>query len=53
MLEKEKDPLVADWNDDNLEIFMDEDNSGSNHQFTHNAIAYHIALDENVVDMSP
>ncbi|MFT4780389.1 MAG: hypothetical protein ACJAZK_000325 [Psychroserpens sp.] len=53
LLDTEKDPLVAWWNDDCLEIFIDEDNSGGNHQFTHNAFAYHIALDGNVVDMSP
>jgi hypothetical protein len=52
LLDKEKDPLVAWWDDDCLEIFIDEDNSGGNHQFTHNAFAYHIALDGNVVDMS-
>lgn len=48
-----KDPLVAWWDDDCLEIFIDEDNSGGEHQFNHNAFAYHIALDGNVVDMSP
>lgn len=52
LLDKEKDPLVAWWDDDCLEIFIDEDNSGGTHQFTHNAFAYHIALDGNVVDMS-
>lgn len=48
-----EDPLVAWWDDDCLEIFIDEDNSGGEHQFNHNAFAYHIALDGNVVDMSP
>jgi len=52
LLDKEKDPLKAWWDDDCLEIFIDEDNSGGNHQFNHNAFAYHIALDGNVVDMS-
>nr|WP_321233234.1 sugar-binding protein [uncultured Psychroserpens sp.] len=52
LLDKEEDPLVAWWDDDCLEIFVDEDNSGGNHQFTHDAFAYHIALDGNVVDMS-
>ncbi|MFD1064202.1 DUF6265 family protein [Winogradskyella litorisediminis] len=52
LLDKEKDPLKAWWDDDCLEIFVDEDNSGGNHQFNHNAFAYHIALDGNVVDMS-
>lgn len=52
LLDKEQDPLVAWWDDDCLEIFIDEDNSGGTHQFTHNAFAYHVALDGNVVDMS-
>jgi len=46
------DPLKAWWDDDCLEVFIDEDNSGGEHQFNHNAFAYHIALDGNVVDMS-
>lgn len=52
LLDKTKDPLTAWWDDDCLEIFIDEDNSGGNHQFNHNAFAYHVALDGNVVDMS-
>ncbi|WP_299129214.1 DUF6265 family protein [uncultured Winogradskyella sp.] len=47
-----KDPLTQWWDDDCLEIFIDEDNSGGEHQFSHNAFAYHIALDGNVVDMA-
>ena len=46
------DPLVKWWDDDCLEIFVDEDNSGGEHQYNHNAFAYHIALDGNIVDMS-
>ena len=52
LLDQEKNPLKAWWDDDCLEIFIDEDHSGGNHQFTHNAFAYHLALDGNVVDMS-
>lgn len=52
LLDKEKDPLINWWDDDCLEVFIDEDNSGGNHQYTHSAFAYHIALDGNVVDMS-
>ena len=52
LIDNNKDPLVAWWDDDCLEVFIDEDNSGGNHQFTHNAFAYHIALDGNVVDLS-
>lgn len=46
------DPLTLWWDDDCLELFIDEDNSGGQHQYNHNAFAYHIALDGNVVDMS-
>jgi hypothetical protein len=53
LLDHTQDPLVKWWDDDCLEIFIDEDNSGGEHQFNHNAFAYHIALDGNVVDMSP
>lgn len=52
LIDKIKDPLVKWWDDDCLEIFVDEDNSGGEHQYNHNAFAYHIALDGNVVDMS-
>ena len=52
LIDKIKDPLVKWWDDDCLEIFIDEDNSGGEHQYNHNAFAYHIALDGNVVDMS-
>ncbi|WP_400079760.1 DUF6265 family protein [Winogradskyella sp. R77965] len=47
-----QDPLTTWWDDDCLEVFIDEDNSGGEHQYNHNAFAYHIALDGNVVDMS-
>ncbi len=52
LYDQNKDPLQLWWNDDCLEVFIDEDNSGGNHQFNHNAFAYHIALDGNVVDLS-
>ncbi|WP_246286295.1 DUF6265 family protein [Winogradskyella ludwigii] len=52
LIDNNPDPLVAWWDDDCLEVFIDEDNSGGEHQFNHNAFAYHIALDGNVVDMS-
>ncbi len=48
-----KEPLKLWWDDDCLEVFLDEDNSGGLHQFSHNAFAYHIALDGNVVDLAP
>ena len=44
-------PTENYWDDDCLEIFIDEDASGGNHQFNFNAFAYHIALDNQVVDI--
>jgi len=51
--DQHEDPLTLWWDDDCLEIFVDADNSGGGHQFTHNAFAYHVALDGNVVDIAP
>ena len=48
-----EDPFHLWWDDDCVEIFVDEDNSGGEHQFNHNAFAYHVALDGNVVDLAP
>lgn len=41
------------WNDDCLLVLIDEDVSGGDHEFNHNAFAYHIALDDQVVDIAP
>lgn len=51
--DQRKDPLKFWWDDDCLEIFIDADNSGGGHQFNNNAFAYHVALDQNVVDLTP
>ncbi len=53
LFDQYKDPLKLWWDDDCVEIFVDEDNSGGEHQFSHNAFAYHVALDGNVVDLAP
>jgi hypothetical protein len=47
------DGLLKYWDDDCLEIFIDADASGGNHQYNYNAFAYHIALDGKVVDIRP
>ncbi|MFS4467404.1 sugar-binding protein [Maribacter sp. 2210JD10-5] len=52
LYDKNEDPLKLWWNDDCVEIFIDEDNSGGLHQFNYNAFAYHVALDGNVVDIT-
>lgn len=46
-----RDPLVQYWDDDCLEIFLDEDFSGGDHQYNHNAFAYHVSLDNQAVDI--
>jgi len=53
LYDKTKEPLKLWWNDDCVEVFLDEDNSGGLHQYSHNAFAYHVALDGNVVDLAP
>lgn len=44
-------PLERWWDEDCLEIFIDEDNSGGNHQYNNNAFAYHVDVYGNVVDV--
>ena len=51
LLDIHPNPLDSYWDDDCLEIFIDEDKSGGNHQFNFNAFAYHVALDNQVVDI--
>lgn len=46
-----RDPLKQYWDDDCLEIFIDENHSGGNHQFNHNAFAYHMSLDNQAIDI--
>jgi len=53
LFDQHKDPLKLWWDDDCVEVFIDENNSGGNHQYNHNAFAYHVALDGNVVDIAP
>ena len=51
LVNKFSNPLERWWDEDCVEIFIDEDNSGGNHQFNHNAFAYHVDLEGNVVDI--
>lgn len=53
LIDIHEDPLVKYWDDDCLEIFIDEDNSKDIHQYNHSAFAYHIGLDGNVADIGP
>ncbi|RCX13468.1 uncharacterized protein (DUF362 family) [Anaerobacterium chartisolvens] len=38
------------YDNDCVELFIDEDHSGGNHQNNHNAFAYHIQLNYNIID---
>ena len=47
------DPLEAYWDDDALEIFVDADGETGKHQNDFRAFAYHVALDNQSVDIAP
>lgn len=51
LFDQHANPLHFYWDDDCIEIFIDEDASGGDHQFNFNAFAYHVALDNQVVDI--
>ena len=51
LIDSHRDPLVQYWDDDCLEIFLDEDHSGGNHRYNHNAFAYHMSLDNRAIDI--
>lgn len=53
LFDQHPDPLYLYWDDDCLEIFIDEDASGGIHQFDYNAFAYHISIDNQSVDIGP
>ncbi len=51
LIDTHRDPLIQYWDDDCLEIFLDEDYSGGDHQYNHNAFAYHLSLDNKAIDI--
>jgi len=51
LFDSHRDPLVQYWDDDCLEVFIDEDFSGGDHQYNHNAFAYHLSLDNRAIDI--
>lgn len=51
LIDTHSNPLVQYWDDDTLEIFLDEDFSGGEHQYNHNAFAYHMSLDNQAIDI--
>ncbi len=52
LVDTHPDGLDRYWDDDCLEIFIDENRSKGNHQYNHSAFAYHIALDGKVTDIN-
>jgi hypothetical protein len=51
LIDAHPDPLVRYWDDDCLELFVDEDYCGGDHQYNHNAFAYHLSLDNRAIDI--
>ena len=50
-------PTLADgkenyWKGDYVEVFIDEDQSGGNHQYNHQAFAYHVSTEGYAIDKS-
>jgi len=40
------------WKGDYVEVFIDEDQSGGNHQYNHQAFAYHVSTEGHAIDKS-
>ncbi|WP_394200603.1 sugar-binding protein [Marinagarivorans algicola] len=53
LIDSHTNPLEHYWDDDALEIFIDENNNGGEHLFTYDAFAYHVSLDNQAVDIGP
>jgi len=51
LIDSHRNPLTQYWDDDCLEIFIDENFSGGDHQYNHNAFAYHMSLDNQAIDI--
>ncbi len=51
LFDSHRDPLEQYWDDDCLEVFIDENRSGGDHQYNHNAFAYHFSLDNQAIDI--
>lgn len=47
-----KNPLDSWWEDDCVEIFIDEDRSKGDHQCNFNAFAYHVSFSYDAIDMN-
>jgi hypothetical protein len=49
--DQKPNPTTEYWTDDCIEIFFDEDRSGGDHWYNHNAFAYHVSIKYDVVDI--
>ncbi len=47
-----KDGIENYWKGDYVEVFIDEDLSGGNHQYNHQAFAYHVSTEGHAIDLS-
>ncbi|BAO56043.1 hypothetical protein NMS_2034 [Nonlabens marinus S1-08] len=45
-----KDGLENYWKGDYVEVFIDEDGSGGDHKFNHQAFAYHVSTEGHAID---
>ena len=45
------DPLTSYWAEDGVEVFLDPDHSGGDHQYNYNAFAYHVSLFGDGIDL--
>ncbi|MEM9402076.1 MAG: sugar-binding protein [Pseudomonadota bacterium] len=53
LVDARPDPLFAYWDDDALEVFLDADGEAGPHRDDYRAFAYHIALDNQAIDIGP
>ena len=44
--------LANYWKGDYVEVFLDEDQSGGNHQYNHQAFSYHVSTEGHAIDQS-
>lgn len=53
LIDIHEDGLEKYWDDDCVEVFLDEDDSDGEHTYSYNAFAYHIGIDYSAVDYGP
>jgi hypothetical protein len=57
IIDEKLNPTLADglenfWKGDYVEVFIDEDKSGGDHKFNHQAFAYHVSTEGHAIDQS-